>query len=90
MEDDKIKEQVLANRILITKNTKDFEEDVSSYDFGIIALEALSFIDPDSSDKNQTVKLISRAISKHSLWSARQGFIARLKDDGSVTLETVP
>jgi len=76
--------RLVANRILITRNTSDFEEYASSYDFGIIDLSKLRFIDPEQDpSKNKTVQLISRVIQKESLWSLRHGFKVTLHDDGT-------
>jgi len=65
MSDDLIKEQLLSHRIFITKNPADFIDDAPVYEYGIIALDKLSFIDtiPDSK-KNRTVQLISTALSR--------------------------
>ena len=81
MEDEKIKNDLLGHRILITKNTSDFKADAPVYDYGIISLEKLPFIDPDQGDKNTTCKLISEAVSKHKLVS-RSHFVLTLKPDG--------
>lgn len=86
--DPEIMETVLSHRILITKNTKDFKDFAPVYDFGIIALEHLPFIDNAKEyAKNSTAKLISAAISKHRLISVATGFILWLKPKGGHTLE---
>ena len=77
MSDETIKEQMLANRILITNNSKDFISDASSYDYGIIATESLS-----SKDIKNVVQKIHEAFITHELWSKRHGFIVYLKDTG--------
>ena len=80
--DEEIIERLLPNRILVTKNPDDFRRHASSYDFGIIDVSKLRFIDPDPSPtKNKTVRAISDAIIKHSLWSVRHGFILTRYDD---------
>lgn len=81
--DDEIISQILPNRIIVTKNSKDFIKWASSYDYGIIALENLKFIDPEPiSSKNKTVTIISEVIVEYDLWSKRHGFIINLKDNG--------
>ncbi|MBI2377404.1 MAG: hypothetical protein HYV07_25610 [Deltaproteobacteria bacterium] len=83
MSDDRIKSQLLPNRIIITRNAKDFVYEASSYDYGIIGLENLSYIDPEPDPgKNQTAQLISKAIIDHGLWSKRSGFILMLENNG--------
>jgi len=83
-EDDKdIIKRLLPNRIIVTKNPKDFKSYASSYDIGIIDLSKLSFIDPLQDDiENKTVSLISKAIIEFNLWSKRHGFILTLRDSG--------
>ena len=78
MNDQKIKHDLLSNRILITENSKDFVRDASVYDYGIIATEKLS-----SKDVDNVVQKIQDALIDHSLWSKRHGFIVYLKDNGT-------
>ena len=71
-----IESMTLANRILITNNSKDFKYFASSLDMGIIALDNLS-----SSNDKMVVQKISQAIIKLSLWAKRHGFIVYLYDN---------
>ena len=80
--DEQIIERLLPNRIIITKNPDDFKKHASSYDIGIIDVSKLKFLDPNPSPtKNKTVRIISDAIIKFSLWSKRHGFIITLYDN---------
>jgi hypothetical protein len=80
MKDPDIKKILLAHRIIVTKNTKDFLADAPVYDYGIIGLEA---VDPAKDYKNnKTAQMISTAISEHNLISNRSGFVLMLKADG--------
>ncbi|MBI2372375.1 MAG: hypothetical protein HYV07_00110 [Deltaproteobacteria bacterium] len=85
--DDQIKEEILPNRIIITRNSKDFVRDASSYDYGIIALEGLRFLDPEPTRANRTVRLISDALQDHGLWARRHGFLVTLHEDGTSELK---
>ncbi len=88
MDDADIKTELLPNRILVTKNTKDFLYDASSYEYGIIALEKLKLIDPEPNPaKNVTVQLISRAIIDFHLWTKRSPFVLVLEQDGRHRLQ---
>jgi len=90
MSDATIREELLAHRILITNNTKDFLDDAPVFEYGIIGLEALPFIDPASTYRdNQTVQLISKAISSYRLISKRTGFILMLRPDGKHTFRAL-
>jgi len=78
MSDAQIKHDLLANRILITNNSKDFIRDASAYDYGIIATEFLQ-----NKDSAYVVNKIHEAFVDLSLWSKRHGFIVQLKDSGA-------
>ncbi|MBI4819058.1 MAG: hypothetical protein HY791_22490 [Deltaproteobacteria bacterium] len=80
--DEDIKERFLPGRIFITNNAKDFEEDVSSFEFGLIAVQT-SFIDSMPGAGNKTVKAISDAIQRHGLWALQRGFVVTVNDNGS-------
>lgn len=81
--DKDIIERLLPNRIIVTKNSVDFKNFASSYDFGIIDISKLKYIDSSiSPSQNKTVRLISDAIIKFNLWSIRHGFILTLHDNG--------
>jgi hypothetical protein len=80
--DEHIKER-LAKNIIITKNAKDFVGDASMYEYGIISLDKLKFIDPEPSPKkNKTVTLINAALKDFKLWSKGHGFIVVLNPNG--------
>lgn len=77
MPDEKIAEDWLPNRVFVTNNSKDFVPFASEYDIGIIATENLK-----SKDAAKLADIISKAITAHSLWSIRHGFILTLMDSG--------
>lgn len=80
--DEQILRRLLPNRIIVTKNPDDFKKHASSYDFGIIDISKLKFVDSSPSPtKNKTVQAISDALTQYSLWSKRHGFIITLYDD---------
>ena len=77
------KKVLLAHRILVTKNTKDFLADAPVLDYGIIGLEALPFVYPSNEFKsNLTAQMISKAVSEHSMIAERTGFVLMLKPNG--------
>jgi hypothetical protein len=83
LDDPLIKKRMLGNRIFVTKNTKHFLNDAPVYDYGIIGLEALTFIDPAPTYKeNVTAQLISAAYREFSLHAERGGFVLMLRSDG--------
>jgi hypothetical protein len=83
MKDFEIKKIMLAHRIIVTKNTKDFLADAPVLDYGIIGLEALPFVDgaPEYKD-NKTAQMISKAVSEQNLAAQRTSFVLMLKPKG--------
>lgn len=83
LSDHEIKQNLLAHRMLVTNNTKDFLDDAPVLDYGIIGLEALRFVDPASEYKdNKTAQMISKAVSDFDLVSERSGYVLMLRSDG--------
>lgn len=83
MDDFEIKKVLLAHRVIVTKNTKDFLADAPVLDYGIIGLEALPFVDPAKDYKdNKTAQMISKAVSEHNLISEHTGFVLMLHPSG--------
>jgi len=87
MSDKTIAKKLAVGRILITKNSKDFLRFAPMYDFGIIALENLKYIDPSKDDSNRTVSLISEIITDANLWSRSTAFIVTVKNDNTYTIK---
>lgn len=84
MEDANIAKMLLGGRILVTANPDDFIEQAPVFDFGIIALDKLKFIDKSQDGiNNRTVKAINAAIIKHSLWSKSKAFKVTLNESGT-------
>jgi hypothetical protein len=82
MNDDDIKEKLLSGRLFVTNNPKDFINDASSFEFGIISTEKIKFKDP-----KKLSKLISDAIISHNLWSQHLPFILTLHENKKHTLK---
>lgn len=85
--DEYISTTLLPNRILVTDNPDDFKDQAPVYDFGIISVEKLHFIDanPDFG-KNKTAQLISRAVVEHELFAQSRPFLLTLSSAGRHTL----
>jgi len=87
--DEKIKNDLLGHRILVTNNTKDFVDDAPRFDYGIISLQELPFIDKAQTAKNMTCKMISDAVIKYKLVSRGTHFVLTLKKDGKHRLNVM-
>lgn len=85
--DEIIKEHFLPGRIIVTRNVQDFIQDASSFEYGIVDLSHLRFINPSPLSANTTARLISLALMKHSAFSIGVGFILTIHDDGLSTLQ---
>jgi len=77
MKDEEIKRVYLTRRLFITNNPAHFIDDASSYEYGIISTRKIKYKGED-----QLVPLLSKALSKHNLWSRTYGFIIELDEKG--------
>jgi hypothetical protein len=75
--DDKIIQTLLPHRVLVTRNLRDFILEAPVYEYGIISLEKLRFINPKT-----TAQLISRVLSKRALWSKTKPWLLVFSADG--------
>ena len=84
MKDEDIKEKMLAGRLFITNNSKDFVDDASSYEYGIVSTEKIKFKDP-----KKLAKMISDAIIKFKLWAQTEPFVLVLHEDGKHLMKSL-
>lgn len=91
MSDEDIQEKILPHKVLITRNTKDFATDAAYFEYSILALENLHYIDSDPNpDKNQTVRLILKAMQAHSVPAQNRSFILILHEQDPRRPKTSP
>jgi len=88
--DEDIKELAKGGWTIATKNSKDFLDDALHYDYDIIALEEVKFIDSKPDRANQTVAKIAGALIRSQLASRKGNFVLRIRDDGSFHLRQLP
>ena len=69
-----------------TKNSKDFVEDAVRYDYDVIAVEDIQFIDHRNDGTNETVRKISTAVRRSQLGTRRGNFCLKVRDNGSFHL----
>lgn len=82
--DSEIKKNYLSRRLFLTNNPKDFIDDASSFEYGIISTQSIKY-----KGENSLAALISRALSKHQLGSKQHGFIIELNDKGDGTVKNL-
>ncbi len=73
--------------MILTKNSKDFVDDAPRFDYDVIGVEDIKFIDNSPTRTNQTVKKISNAIRRAQIGKRRGTFLLAIKDDGSYHLQ---
>jgi hypothetical protein len=74
---------------ILTKNSKDFVDDAVRYDYDVIAVEDIKFIDHGTDRTNETVRKISNAVRRSQLGTRRGNFCLKIRDNGSYHLEQV-
>jgi hypothetical protein len=72
---------------ILTKNSQDFVEDAVRYDYDVIGIEDIKFIDSQSDRTNETVRKISNAVRRSKLATTKGNFWLKIRDNGSFHLE---
>jgi hypothetical protein len=86
MLDDDVKEMA-EGTLIITKNSKDFIDDAVSFDYDVVGVEGIKFIDTEKSKKNQTTRKIVSAIAKSRIWNLIGYYFLEVKDNGTFNLK---
>jgi len=68
---------------ILTKNSKDFVDDAVRYDYDVIAVEDIKFIDHKTDRANETVRKISTAVRRSQLATRKGNFCLTIRDNGS-------
>jgi len=89
MKDPDIKKLSRGDTIL-TASSKDFVGDALHFDYDVIAVENVKFIDTKQDRTNQTVVKIAKALTRSELASLKGNFVLTIHDDGSFHLRQLP
>lgn len=73
----------LEGDVIITKNAKDFVNDAVRWDYDIIDIQAIQFIDTKEDRTNQTVVKIAKAIRESGISTIKGNWKLTIQDDGS-------
>jgi len=84
--DDELKRKARGWAIL-TSNSDDFINDAVRYDYDIIAVEDIKFLDTLATRSNDTVRKISAAVRRSEIGSRRGNFLLQVRDNGSFHLK---
>lgn len=71
---------------ILTRNSQDFVEDAVRYDYDVIGIEDIRFVD-ESDRTDETVRKVSAAVRRSQLGTRKGNFCLRVRDNGSFHLE---
>ena len=72
---------------ILTKNSQDFIDDAVRYDYDVIGIEDIRFIDDQPDRTNETVRKISQAVRRSQIATRKGNFWLRVRDNGSFHLQ---
>lgn len=84
--DDALKRKARGWAIL-TKNSQDFVDDAVRFDYDVIGIEDIKFLDTKPDRTNDTVKKISTAVRRSQLGTRKGNFWLKVRDNGSFHLQ---
>lgn len=88
MSDEKIKE-LAEGWLILTKNEKDFIDDAKAFDYDIISIRTIKYIDTNKTRKNSTVKKIADAIRYSGISLKKGNFLLEVFDNGKHRLQSL-
>jgi len=71
---------------ILTQNSKDFTDDAVRFDYDVIAVENIRYIDAKKDRTNNTVRKISDAVRRSRIAVTKGNFCLKVRDDGSFHL----
>lgn len=74
---------------ILTKNSKDFLKNAKPFDYDIISVELIKFIDTAKTRKNHTVQKIANAVRDSKFYLLRGNFLLRIRDNGTYQIEDI-
>jgi hypothetical protein len=72
---------------ILTKNSQDFASEAVRYDYDVIGIEDIKFIDDRPDRTNDTVRKISAAVRRSQLGTRKGNFWLKVRDNGSFHLQ---
>jgi hypothetical protein len=86
LKDDALKRKARGWAIL-TRNSQDFVDDAVRYDYDVIGVEDIRFVDHKPDPTNDTVRKISAAVRRSQLATRKGNFFLKIRDNGTFHLE---
>jgi hypothetical protein len=84
--DEEIKELASGGWTIVTRNSQDFLDDANHFDYDVIGIEDIWFIDDRPDRTNETVAKIAGALRRSELATRKGNFFLKVLDDGSFHL----
>jgi hypothetical protein len=72
---------------ILTRNSRDFIDDAVRYDYDVIGIEDVKFVDDKPDRTNETVRKVSSAVRRSQLGTRKGNFSLKVRDNGSFHLE---
>ncbi len=72
---------------ILTKNSQDFVSDAVRYDYDVIGIEDIKFVDDKGERTNETVRKISDAVRRSRMGTRKGSFRLKIRDNGALHLE---
>ncbi|MGO9259243.1 MAG: hypothetical protein ACLQU1_23460 [Bryobacteraceae bacterium] len=72
---------------ILTRNSRDFVDEAVRYDYDVIGIEDIKFVDDKADRTNDTVRKISGAVRRSQLGTRKGNFWLKIRDNGSFHLE---
>ena len=72
---------------ILTRNSRDFIDDAVRFDYDVIGLEDIKFLDDKQDRSNETVRKISLAVRRSQISTRKGNFWLKVRDNGSFHLE---
>jgi hypothetical protein len=72
---------------ILTRNARDFMDDAVRYDYDVIAIEDIKFIDDKPDRTNDTVRKVSGAVRRSQIGRLRGNFLLKVRDNGTFHLQ---
>lgn len=85
LKDDALKRKARGWAIL-TKNSQDFIDEAVRYDYDVIGIADVKFVDDRPDRSNETVRKISNAVRRSQLGTRKGNFSLKIRDNGSFHL----
>ena len=86
LDDEALKRQARGWAIL-TRNSQDFIEEAARFDYDVIGIEDIKFIDDKRDRANATVCKISHAVRRSQIGTRKGNFHLKIRGNGSFHLE---